>query len=290
MMVKLMKVMSMITIRFLETTFNIEMDNEDFYRRIFKEYLIDSSSADYHIIQTHKMMATPDIDPIIRSNYFDLYQTGEHFTQIQYDDDKNLVGGLSYDNQKVAYLYTVKENSIDLEYLLLQYLITYYIMEHQDAILMHGSSIKYLDKGFIFTAPSGTGKSTHTKMWVDQGVAEHINDDKNLVVLKEGKLYLYGNPFSGKHHRDHNIVAPLEAVIFVEQAPVNEVSKIKTSVAFYKIMRQLVRPNTSKEAQAWDKVTHVLFSLPYYVLKCDPTLEAYKVMKETMDKDFFKGD
>lgn len=84
-----------------------------------------------------------------------------------------------------------------------------------DAFLFHCSAVAVDGEAYLFTAPSGTGKSTHTRLWRERfgERAVMINDDKPLIRMEEGTFYVYGTPWNGKHHLSVN----LECCTIVQQ-------------------------------------------------------------------------
>ncbi len=102
-----------------------------------------------------------------------------------------------------------------------------------DALVFHASAIKYNGGAYLFTATSGTGKSTHTLLLKELlgDKVEFINDDKPTIKFeKTGEIVVYGNPWCGKHLRGNNISAPLKGIIKLERGRDNcvvEVSEVE---------------------------------------------------------------
>lgn len=89
--------------------------------------------------------------------------------------------------------------------------------------LMHASVVMKGDLGYAFLGKSGTGKSTHSALWLKCfGDAELLNDDNPAIRMTgEGKVYVYGTPWSGKTPCYRNKKVELAAWVRLEQAPVN---------------------------------------------------------------------
>ena len=89
-----------------------------------------------------------------------------------------------------------------------------------DTFLFHGSVICVDNEAYVFTAKSGTGKSTHARLWRkllgDRAIM--INDDKPLIRICDDKAIVYGTPYDGKHHLSNNISAPVKAVSIINQS------------------------------------------------------------------------
>ena len=93
-----------------------------------------------------------------------------------------------------------------------------------NAIFLHSSAILYKGKAYLFSADSGVGKSTHTKLWIKKFGAENvqiINDDKPIIRFIDNDWYVYGSPFDGGTGINKNIRAKLGGIIFLERAEEN---------------------------------------------------------------------
>ena len=97
-----------------------------------------------------------------------------------------------------------------------------------NTILFHGSVIAVDGQGFLFTAKSGTGKSTHTKLWRQYfgEKAVMINDDKPLIHITENSAVVYGTPWDGKHRLSTNTSVTLKAVCILERDETNHIERI----------------------------------------------------------------
>ena len=93
-------------------------------------------------------------------------------------------------------------------------------MPEYDTILFHGSCVAVDGAGYLFTAKSGTGKSTHTRLWRELlgDRAIMINDDKPLIRISDSGAIIYGTPWDGKHHLSNNIAVSLKAICILERA------------------------------------------------------------------------
>lgn len=142
---------------------------------------------------------------------------------------------------------------------------------------LHCSCLRCDGAGVIFTAPSGTGKSTHAALWrhVFGDRVMMINDDKPLVREKDGEFIIYGTPWCGKHHIGNNISAPIKAVFFLEQAPENSTERIDTFTALQLLMQQTVLPTEREDMAALlDMLGRLIEHVPMYKLRCNISGEA----------------
>ena len=118
-------------------------------------------------------------------------------------------------------------------------------MPEYDTFLFHGSAIAVGGKAYIFTAKSGTGKSTHARLWREMlgEKAVMVNDDKPLVrVHPDGAATVYGTPWDGKHHLSANIAVPVRAICILERAKENSIREITKAEALPMLLQQAYRP------------------------------------------------
>ena len=99
--------------------------------------------------------------------------------------------------------------------------------------LFHSSVVSYQGKAYMFLGKSGTGKSTHSQLWLKylEGT-ELVNDDNPVVRVIEGKAYVYGSPWSGKTPCYRNVSYPIGGIVKLKQAPHNEIRRMKAIEAY----------------------------------------------------------
>ena len=154
-----------------------------------------------------------------------------------------------------------------------------------NAMLFHGSSILYNGKAYVFTAPSGTGKSTHTRLLKEllgDGV-EYINDDKPIIRVVDNKVYVYGSPWNGKHHLGGNVVAPLKAICLVNRGDVNSIERVSPSKALTVLFEQSMGFSNVETAESvLDVLTEIVNKATFYKLYCNVSVDAAKCSFEGM--------
>lgn len=140
--------------------------------------------------------------------------------------------------------------------------------------------------GYLFTAKSGTGKSTHTKYWREyfKDRAVMINDDKPLLAIKENKVYAYGTPWDGKHRLSTNTCVPLKSICILQRGDTNIISKIDKKGAYTMLLQQVNRP--VGDVSAMNKTLKLIDALSncveFYSLHCTMDITAAKVAYEGM--------
>lgn len=160
----------------------------------------------------------------------------------------------------------------------------------QGGIMIHSSCISFDGDAVLFSAPSGTGKSTHTALWAKcfpKNVV-YINDDKPIVMFKNGHPYACGTPFSGKTDINHNIIAPIKAYVYLDRGQENTICKssIKESIAH--LLEQTIKTNIDHKIylRNLDAVEKIVSSVSCYNLFCLPNEDAvYTVKKEIFDEN-----
>ena len=152
---------------------------------------------------------------------------------------------------------------------------------HRGGFFLHCSCLRYRDEAIIFTAPSGTGKSTHAALWRrhfgDQVMM--INDDKPLVREKDGRFHIYGTPWNGKHGIGNNISAPIRAVVFLHQAQENTAEPLDPFRALSLILQQTVIPSGKDSLSTLlDMLGRMMEQVPMYSLGCTISDEAVQTI------------
>jgi hypothetical protein len=156
---------------------------------------------------------------------------------------------------------------------------------YHDTLLIHASCIGYKGKGYPFIAQSGTGKSTHSSLWMKhiEG-CELMNDDNPIVRIINGKPFIYGSPWSGKTPCYRNIKAELGAVVQIARAPKNYIERLPVVQAFATLL-----PACS--SMKWDETLHdrlcnilsaIIATTPIYIMHCLPDEEAARVCHQAV--------
>ncbi len=118
----------------------------------------------------------------------------------------------------------------------------------RDTLIFHGSAVAKDGRAYIFTAPSGTGKTTHARLWLENIPGSYIlNGDKPLLRITDEGVFACGTPWQGKERCGTNEMLPLEAICILERAQENRIERIDMKYAYKTLVRQTYRP---KEAQA----------------------------------------
>ena len=155
----------------------------------------------------------------------------------------------------------------------------------RDIFLFHGSAISVDDRAVLFTAKSGTGKSTHTKLWRDMfgERAVMINDDKPLLRVTDDGVVVYGTPWDGKHRISTNCKKPLEAICILERGEENQIRQISAREALPMLMQQSHRSaDPAAVAKMLQVINKASSRVRFYRLKCNMDPEAAQVAYNAM--------
>ena len=153
-------------------------------------------------------------------------------------------------------------------------------------LLFHGSALCMDGRAVIFTAPSGTGKSTQARLWRETfgERVRMINDDKPLLRIEEnGTVTVCGSPWDGKHHLSSNTSAPLRAVLLVKRSATNRMEPMSPVDAFPILVQQGYLPDDSAtRLQVLALERKILAQIPFFTLYCNQEQDAARIAKRTI--------
>lgn len=155
-----------------------------------------------------------------------------------------------------------------------------------DTVMMHASAIFYKDKSYLFLGKSGTGKSTHSRMW-HQGVegSELMNDDHPIVRISEdGTPVAYGSPWSGKTHCYRNIQAPVGAIVRIRQEKENVIRRLRPVESYGSVMSSCSGfPIEEKYSEGKSSTLQkIIKGVPCWELGCLPNVDAAIVCRDAV--------
>lgn len=142
---------------------------------------------------------------------------------------------------------------------------------------MHASVTVKDGKGFLFLGQSGTGKSTHSSLWLKNIPGTHLlNDDNPVVRVVDGKARVYGSPWSGKTPCYRNEDYPIGAFVRINRAPYNAIHRqnVKESFASISSSSSGLRAIRSIGDGLFTTISSLIQSIPCYVLDCLPDDDA----------------
>lgn len=154
---------------------------------------------------------------------------------------------------------------------------------HASAIMMDGGA-------YLFSAPSGTGKSTHTRLWQRRFGTDRvtvINDDKPALRIVDGVCHAFGTPWSGKHQINANASAPLKAIVFLVRGSENRIRRLNGRETFARVLEQClcVIRTPVQMMNLMELLDRMLSTTPVYELACTIDEQAAQLVYDTVNKE-----
>ena len=144
----------------------------------------------------------------------------------------------------------------------------------------HGSAICLDGEAYIFTAASGTGKSSHTRLWREAfgDRVWMINDDMPYLRIFDDCVRAYGTPWNGKHRLGCSGSAPVKAIAWLRRDEENHIERLPKETAFAVVMKETFRlPDKAWYARMMAQIKTVLDTVPFYKLRCNMDPEAAEI-------------
>ena len=155
-----------------------------------------------------------------------------------------------------------------------------------DGFYLHASAVALDDRAYLFSAPPGTGKSTHTRLWqsIFGASAEVFNDDKPALRQIGGTWYAYGTPWCGKDGINTNRKVPLGGICFLKQAQENRIRRLTQQEAVQRILSQTIYrfQNEAMLNSMLISLDKLVREIPVYELENRPEFAAAQLSYETM--------
>ena len=149
-------------------------------------------------------------------------------------------------------------------------------------MMLHSAVVDWNGQGILFTGPSGIGKSTQASLWEKYAGATILNGDRAGIRKKENSFHVFGLPYAGSSNIYVNRSVPIKAIVVLEQAKDNCITKLRQIDAFTRLYRE-------STVIAWDKrfiekhssvIQELVSEVPVYLFQCRPDMEAVTVLKE----------
>ena len=161
------------------------------------------------------------------------------------------------------------------------------ILPEYHCFLMHGVVVSWRGEGYMFTAPSGTGKSTHAALWKKYlgDDVEIINGDKPFIRMDNAGVYAFGTPWAGKEKWQKNTGVPLKGICFLQQGHTNCIQQLQPHEAMPLLLKQVYCTGQAATAEKTLEMLNAVFeNVPMYGLTCDMSEEAVRCSWEGMTK------
>ena len=152
-------------------------------------------------------------------------------------------------------------------------------------MLLHSAAASYKGQAILFSAPSGTGKSTHTSLWKKYYPQDVIlfNDDTPILLKEEDKLFASGTPWSGKSEINENIIFPLRAIVSLKQGRENSIRSLTTIESVVKLLNETRKPVFEDLMNKhMEFINTIIKNIPIYELTCNISKDAVDLVKDTV--------
>jgi len=165
------------------------------------------------------------------------------------------------------------------------------ILPVYNRVLFHGSALAIDEKGIVFTAKSGVGKSTHSEIWrkVFGKKVIMVNDDKPFVKIASSGSIIYGSPWDGKHHLSSNVAFPLKAICFLSRSETNQILQVNGQDFYSNLFQQIYIPeDTFVIKKTLSLIDELIKGTKLFDLRCNMDEEAayvsYKYIMEVLNE------
>ncbi len=160
------------------------------------------------------------------------------------------------------------------------------IMAHHNRVILHSAYITYRGEGIVFTAPSGTGKSTQAELWANShDDVEIINGDRSILSCDGDRAMVHGLPFCGTSGICKNVSAPLRAAVVLRQGRENRIRRLEPAEAIRLLMSECaVSPwDSDGTRNILDLLIRIVERIPVYYFSCVPDQSAVRVLEEALE-------
>ena len=154
-------------------------------------------------------------------------------------------------------------------------------------IRMHGAVVAVEDKAWLFTAPSGTGKTTHINLWLENIPGSYVvNGDKPLIRVADGEWpVVYGTPWAGKEGMNRNVGVRLCGIVILDRGQDNQIEQVSMSKVLPTLIQQSYRPRERQELQkTLALISRLGKTVPLYHLHCNMDPSAATVAYEALNR------
>lgn len=161
-----------------------------------------------------------------------------------------------------------------------------HFITRKNGVIFHCSFIDHAGKAVLFTAPSQTGKSTQAELWHELRGADIINGDRAAIRIADGQIKAEGIPFCGSSQYCKNRSLPLEAIVYLSQAPKTSIRKLRGFEAFSRVWEGISVNTWDREdlERASETVKNIVESVPVYHMPCTPDEEAVLILEQELRK------
>lgn len=221
-----------------------------------------------------------------KAKYFRAFSFGDgYYDTVLHMGEKN--GTVVYTNPSLV------AHRCDCGFDIVNYLALEQLFLRFGGLFLHSSHVRVGEKALLFSAPSGTGKSTQADLWAKYAGAEIINGDRSLLRKKDGVWHAYGCPMCGTSgiHKQGN--EPIHAIVMLSQGTENSVRRLTPGEAFQRMYPEITVPKWNRELvlRAMELLDDVMAHVPIYAFSCTKDESAVTALREAigLQKEVARG-
>ena len=265
-------------------------------RRLMSQYEVSERAYDVYVdVSDAENIPMPEQIAVIRSGKLRTYATTEngYLTYDVMDGDK-LIALIEMD-KSIARAKIIARDieglggaSLSVRKFNMLSEVFKYAALVRHGLVFHSSALSTKGSAILFSAPSGTGKSTHTGLWCEYVAGSEVfNDDSPAIMIENGEVVAYGTPWSGKSDINKNVRLDVKAIVFLERGLENQIEPLEKRERFLRFVGQsFCAPFTSLLGITLDLQEKICSQVPMFKLKCNISEQAVKTVYEQV----FEGE
>ncbi|MGI6392328.1 MAG: hypothetical protein ACOX16_01765 [Candidatus Izemoplasmatales bacterium] len=260
---------------------------DKYFASRIRSYKSDESPEYQMRVVIKKDLMFPEGKPKYRFQDRQIYEDGQKGVIVKHDDKNNITHLITYSLDFKDILIELSESLgsrlAEVEYKI-SGMMFFEIAIRNGLIPIHASAIGYQDEAILFCGSSGTGKSTQAELW-KQNLDEviFINDDKPLLYEAGDGLYVTGSPWSGKTSRNENVKMKVKAIVFIKQAPHNNLISLTVYDKITNFLRNIYRPREeAKIENVLELIEKMISDLPVYKYYCTKENDSFEYLYQAL--------
>ncbi len=249
-----------ITVTFIYNT-EIEVPTGEDFRRLNAWYWIKKDDGGFSAVRQHSKyrfnLIRVDFDESWKNVTIEYYNIDGLYSNIKTDQLLHHILG-----EAIAFCQTVRKNTV-----------------------LHSAATAYKGQAVLFSAPSETGKSTHTSLWKKYYPDDVVlfNDDTPIITEIDNNFHACGTPWSGKTEINENEIFPLKAIVFLKQGKENSIRPLSTVEAVVKLLNETKKPVFEDLMDIhMEIIANIIKKIPIYELICNISKDAVDLVKKTV--------
>lgn len=161
------------------------------------------------------------------------------------------------------------------------------LFANRDSFFLHSSVVSRRKSAILFTAPSGTGKTTQAELWEKHRLSHQINGDRALIRKTEKGWMAFGSPYAGTSKIYRNESAPIEAIVVIRQNPENRIKRLTPMESFRYLYSETVIPkwNPNVHKHMMDLIDNISREIPVVMFHCTPDSRAVDVLEHYLQEE-----